>query len=121
MRGQYFAGTVNGENRSGYRQEDKVNPESNVETYVALKLFIDNWRWSGVPFYLRTGKNFLRAPARCECSFVPRPMCCLPRRNLDLLPNALTLRLQPDEGISLRFNGKVPGNISARPVRMHFG
>ena len=62
VRGQYFAGIVNDDSREGYRQEERVNPESNVETFVALKLFIDNWRWSTVPFYLRTGKNLpLRA------------------------------------------------------------
>ena len=123
VRGQYFAGTVNGENRSGYRQEEKVDPESNVETYVALKLFIDNWRWSGVPFYLRTGKNLPLRASEVRVQFRPTPNVLFAAQgDLDLLPNALTLRLQPDEGISLRFNGKVPGNsISARPVRMHFG
>ena len=64
MRGQYFAGSVDGENRAGYRQEEKVASESNIETYIAAKLHMDNWRWSGVPFYLRTGKNLpLRASA----------------------------------------------------------
>ena len=123
VRGQYFAGTVNGENCRGYRQEEKVNPESNVETYVALKLFIDNWRWSGVPFYLRTGKNLPLRASEVRVQFRPTPNVLFAAQgDLDLMPNALTLRLQPDEGISLRFNGKVPGNsISARPVRMHFG
>ena len=123
VRGQYFAGTVNGDNRAGYRQEDRVNPESNVETYVALKLFIDNWRWSGVPFYLRTGKNLPMRASEVRVQFRPTPNVLFAAQgNLDLMPNALTIRLQPDEGISLRFNGKVPGNsISARPVRMHFG
>jgi len=123
VRGQYFAGTVNGENRVGYRQEEKVDPESNVETYVALKLFIDNWRWSGVPFYLRTGKNLPMRASEVRVQFRPTPNVLFAAQgDLDLLPNALTLRLQPDEGISLRFNGKVPGNsITSRPVRMHFG
>ena len=73
VRGQYFAGTVNGDNRAGYRQEDRVNPESNVETYVALKLFIDNWRWSGVPFYLRTGKNLPMRASEVRVQFRPTP------------------------------------------------
>jgi len=123
VRGQYFAGTVNGDNREGYRQEERVNPESNVETYTALKLFIDNWRWSGVPFYLRTGKNLPLRASEVRVQFRPTPNVLFAAQgHLDLHANALTLRLQPDEGIFLRFNGKVPGNsIETRPVRMHFG
>ncbi len=123
VRGQYFAGTVNGDSREGYRQEERVNPESNVETYTALKLFIDNWRWSGVPFYLRTGKNLPLRASEVRVQFRPTPNVLFAAQgHLDLHANALTLRLQPDEGIFLRFNGKVPGNsIETRPVRMHFG
>ena len=123
VRGQYFAGTVNGEHREGYRQEERVSPESNVETYTALKLFIDNWRWSGVPFYLRTGKNLPLRASEVRVQFRPTPNVLFAAQgHLDLHANALTLRLQPDEGIFLRFNGKVPGNsIETRPVRMHFG
>jgi len=122
VRGQYFAGTVNDDSREGYRQEERVNPESNVETFVALKLFIDNWRWSGVPFYLRTGKNLPLRASEVRVQFRPTPNVLFAAQgNLDLHANALTLRLQPDEGIFLRFNGKVPGNsIETRPVRMHF-
>ena len=122
VRGQYVAGTVDGVPRPAYRQEAKVNPDSNVETYVALKLFIDNWRWSGVPFYLRTGKNLPLSTSEVRIQFRPTPHVlfaaqCGPK----LDPNALTLRLQPNEGISLRFNGKVPGtSLAVRPVRMHF-
>ena len=121
-RGQYFAGAVGGAARPGYRQEPKVDPNSNVETYVAAKLFVDNWRWSGVPFYLRTGKNLPMSASEVRIQFRPTPNVlfaaqCGPR----LDPNALTLRLQPNEGISLRFNGKVPGtSMAVRPVRMHF-
>ncbi|MBL59532.1 MAG: glucose-6-phosphate dehydrogenase [Verrucomicrobiales bacterium] len=123
VRGQYFAGTVNGENREGYRQEERVNSKSNVETFVAVKLFIDNWRWSGVPFYLRTGKNLPYSASEVRVQFRPTPNVLFAAQDdLDLQANALTLRLQPDERISLRFNGKVPGNsIETRPVRMHFG
>jgi glucose-6-phosphate 1-dehydrogenase len=122
VRGQYFAGTVDGQLRPGYRQEAKVKPDSNTETYVALKLFVDNWRWSGVPFYLRTGKYLPLSASEVRIQFRPAPnvlfaaMC-----GTKMDPNALTLRLQPDEGISLRFNGKVPGTSpSVRPVRMSF-
>jgi glucose-6-phosphate 1-dehydrogenase len=122
VRGQYTGGTVDGQPRTAYRQEPKVNPQSNVETFVALKLFIDNWRWSGVPFYLRTGKNLPLSASEVRVQFRPTPNVlfaaqCGPK----LDANSLTLRLQPDEGISLRFNGKIPGpNLQIRPVRMHF-
>jgi glucose-6-phosphate 1-dehydrogenase len=122
VRGQYFAGAVDGEPRPGYRQEPKVKPNSNVETYVALELFIDNWRWSGVPFYLRTGKNLPASASEVRIQFRPTPhvlFAAVCGQTLDA--NALTLRLQPNEGISLRFNGKVPGTtFGLRPVRMHF-
>ena len=96
VRGQYFAGTVDGDNRGGYRQEERVNPESNVETFVALKLFIDNWRWSGVPFYLRTGKNLPHRASEVRVQFRPTPNVLFAAQDdLDLHANALTLRLQP--------------------------
>lgn len=122
VRGQYFAGMVDGQLRPGYRQETKVKSDSNVETYVALKLFIDNWRWSGVPFYVRTGKALPLSASEVRVQFRPTPRVLFAAQcgpNLDA--NALTLRLQPHEGISLRFNGKVPGtSLQLRPVRMHF-
>jgi glucose-6-phosphate 1-dehydrogenase len=122
VRGQYFAGMVNGQPRPGYRQETKVKTDSNVETYVALKLLIDNWRWSSVPFYLRTGKNLPMSASEVRIQFRPTPNVLFAAQcgnHLDA--NALTLRLQPNEGISLRFNGKVPGmSLGVRPVRMHF-
>ena len=122
VRGQYFAGSVDGELRPGYRQETKVKPDSNVETYAALKLFIDNWRWSGVPFYLRTGKNLPASASEVRIQFRPTPHVLFAAQCGHLLdPNSLTLRLQPNEGITLRFNGKVPGTtLAVRPVRMHF-
>jgi glucose-6-phosphate 1-dehydrogenase len=121
VRGQYFAGSVGGEVRPGYRQETKVNPNSNVETFAALKLFIDNWRWSGVPFYLRTGKNLPMSASEVRIQFRPTPNVLFAAKCGNLDANALTLRLQPNEGISLRFNGKVPGmSLGVRPVRMHF-
>jgi glucose-6-phosphate 1-dehydrogenase len=122
VRAQYTAGQIDGQPRPAYRQEPKVNPNSNVETFVAAKLFIDNWRWSGVPFYLRTGKNLPLSASEVRVQFRPTPNVlfaaqCGPK----LDANSLTLRLQPNEGITLRFNGKIPGpNLQIRPVRMHF-
>jgi glucose-6-phosphate 1-dehydrogenase len=122
VRGQYFAGAIDGKTVPGYRQEAKVRPDSNVETYVALKLFIDNWRWSGVPFYLRTGKCLPYSASEARIQFRPTPHVLFAaecRQELD--SNALSLRLQPNEGIYLRFNGKVPGmSVEVRPVRMNF-
>ena len=122
VRGQYFAGAVEGQPRPGYRQEVKVKPDSNVETFAALKLFIDNWRWSGVPFYLRTGKNLPMSASEVRIQFRPTPNVLFAAQcGSQLDANALTLRLQPNEGISLHFNGKVPGPaLGVRPVRMHF-
>ncbi|HEV2208610.1 MAG TPA: glucose-6-phosphate dehydrogenase [Verrucomicrobiae bacterium] len=122
VRGQYFAGRLDGEVRVGYRQESRVKPDSNVETYAALKLFIDNWRWSGVPFYLRTGKSLPVSTSEVRVQFRPTPHVLFAAQcGQDLDPNALALRLQPDEGIYIRFNGKVPGtSVQVRPVRMHF-
>jgi glucose-6-phosphate 1-dehydrogenase len=122
VRGQYFAGIVNGEPRPGYRQEPKVKSNSNVETYVALKLLIDNWRWSGVPFYLRTGKNLPMSASEVRIQFRPTPHVLFAAQcGQHLDTNAIALRLQPNEGIYLRFNGKVPGmSLGVRPVRMHF-
>jgi len=122
VRGQYFAGSVDGQPRPGYRQEPKVKPDSNVETYVALKLFIDNWRWSGVPFYLRTGKNLPMSASDVRVQFRPTPSVLFATHCGNKLDaNAITLRLQPNEGIYLRFNGKVPGmSLGVRPVRMNF-
>lgn len=122
VRGQYLSGEVDEESRSSYRRESKVDPRSNVETYVALKLFIENWRWAGVPFYLRTGKNLPRSVSEVRVQFRPPPNVLFAAQcGVSLDPNAITLRLQPDEGIFLRFNGKIPGtSMRLRQVRMHF-
>ena len=122
VRGQYTAGMIDGQPRPAYRQEEKVKPDSRTETFVAARFFIDNWRWSGVPFYLRTGKNLPMSASEVRIQFRPTPNVLFAAQcgtNLD--NNAITLRLQPNEGIFLRFNGKVPGNSTEiRPVRMHF-
>ena len=122
VRGQYFAGIVGGDPRPGYRQETKVKTDSNVETFAAMKLFIDNWRWSDVPFYLRTGKNLPMSASEVRIQFRRTPNVLFAAKCGESLDaNALTLRLQPNEGISLHFNGKVPGmSLRVRPVRMHF-
>jgi len=93
-----------------------------VETYVALKLYIDNWRWAGVPIYLRTGKCLPISASEVRVQFKPTPNVLFAAQcGPQLDTNALTLRLQPNEGISLRFTGKVPGvGYGLRPVRMHF-
>ncbi len=120
VRGQYFAGEVDGEARPAYRSEPKVKPASNVETFAAMRLFIDNWRWAGVPFYLRTGKNLPLSASEVRVQFKPAPNILF-SAHTQLDPNSLTLRLQPNEGITLRFNGKVPGAATElRPVRMRF-
>jgi len=122
VRGQYAAGEIDGAKVPGYRQEPRVKPDSNTETYVALRLLVDNWRWSGVPFYLRTGKRLAASSSEVRIQFRPTPHVLFAAQcgeNLDA--NSLTLRLQPNEGINLRFNGKAPGiNMEIRPVRMQF-
>jgi glucose-6-phosphate 1-dehydrogenase len=122
VRGQYSEGEVNGQARLAYRQETKVRPGSNVETYVAAKFFVDNWRWSGVPFYLRIGKNLPLSASEVRVQFRPTPNVLFAAQcGSKLDANAITLRLQPNEGITLRFNGKIPGtSLQIRPVRMHF-
>jgi glucose-6-phosphate 1-dehydrogenase len=123
VRGQYAAGLVDGQSVPGYRHETKVPAGSDVETYVALNLFIDNWRWSGVPFYLRTGKRLPVSASEVRVQFRRSPDVLFAAQcGVHLDSNSLTLRLQPNEGITLHFNGKVPGiNLSVSPVRMHFG
>jgi glucose-6-phosphate 1-dehydrogenase len=122
VRGQYAAGDLDGKAAPAYRQESRVSPQSQVETYVAMKLAIDNWRWSGVPFFLRSGKRLAHSASEVRVQFRPAPHVlfaagCGP----SLQSNSLTLRLQPNEGISLHFNGKVPGStMEVRPVRMRF-
>ena len=122
VRAQYTEGVLDGQARLAYRQETKVKPGSNVETYVAARLFIDNWRWSGVPFYIRTGKNLPLSASEVRVQFRPTPSVLFAAQcGSKLDANAITLRLQPNEGITLRFNGKIPGtSMQLRPVRMHF-
>ena len=123
VRAQYAAGTLAGQPVPGYREEPAVAPDSLTETYVALKTFIDNWRWAGVPFYLRTGK---RLPARITeigIHFKPVPQVLFNAPPFGpMAPNVLTLRIQPNEGISLQFQVKRPGwGIRIESFEMDFG
>ncbi|MGH9718532.1 MAG: glucose-6-phosphate dehydrogenase [Candidatus Acidiferrales bacterium] len=119
VRGQYGPGTVKGEPVPGYREEPGVNPESKTETFVALKLLIDNWRWSGVPFYLRTGKRLARSAAEIAIRFKRAPHMVFHGESSE--PNSLVLNIQPEEGISLSFGAKAPGSkLHISPVTMDF-
>lgn len=122
VRGQYGAGFSGGRPVPGYREEKNVDPNSTTETYAALKLFIDNWRWAGVPFYLRTGKRLPRRVTEIAIEFKRVPHLMFQSVGaIDLAPNVLALRIQPDEGITLRFAAKVPGQtMDLRTVRMDF-
>ncbi len=107
----------------GYRSEEGVSPDSTTPTFVAMKAFIDNWRWQGVPFYIRAGKSLHKRITEVSFHFHPVPFCLFGRDEVCQLlqPNVLTLRIQPDEGIFLRFNTKVPGDdLSVSAVRMDF-
>jgi len=122
VRAQYDAGWVEGEPAAGYRSEDGVDPESRTETFVALRLDVDNWRWAGVPVYIRTGKRLPKRVTEVAMQFNAVPhLPFLARQARGLGPNALVLRIQPDEGITLRFGAKVPGqSFAVRTVSMDF-
>jgi glucose-6-phosphate 1-dehydrogenase len=112
VRGQYGDGILDGEKLAGYRTEPNVAPSSRTETYVAMKLYIDNWRWADVPFYVRTGKRMPRRVTEIAIQFKRAPFVLFRKTSVESLhPNRLVLHLQPDEGISLSFGAKVPGTI----------
>ena len=122
-RGQYAAGTVDGQKIIGYREEDRVNPESTTETYAAMKISIENWRWAGVPFYIRAGKRLAKRITEVTVVFKQPPLHLFKANAADnkIQPNILKMRIQPDEGISLTFGAKVPGpTTNVKPVEMHF-
>ena len=123
IRGQYVSGSIDNQVVPGYLDEKGVNPKSRTETYVAMRLFIDNWRWSGVPFYLRTGKRLPKRVTEVAAQFRPVPHFVFGRSPNDVIePNVLTIRIQPDEGIKLRIIAKVPGHaFQLNPVDMEFG
>jgi glucose-6-phosphate 1-dehydrogenase len=122
VRAQYTAGTVNGQAVVGYREEPDVDPHSRIETYVAMKLAVDNWRWAGVPIYVRTGKRLPKRATEVTMQFQRVPHLAFGGAlTRDLQPNALILRIQPDDGICLRFGAKVPGEaFRVRSVGMDF-
>ena len=122
VRGQYGAGVVDGQAVPGYREEEGVAPDSSTETYVAMQLAVDNWRWAGVPIYVRTGKRLPTRVTEVVLQFQRVPHLAFGSRLArDLRPNALVLRIQPDEGITLGFGAKVPGEaFRVRSVAMDF-
>ncbi len=121
VRGQYGPGYVGGERVPGYREERNVRPDSAGETYAALKLFVDNWRWAGVPFYLRTGKRLPKRVSEIAIQFRRTPHLIFRRDPAGADPNVLVLRIQPDEGLSLTVEAKAPGpDLRLKPVTMDF-
>lgn len=121
IRGQYGPGTIDGKTVPGYRQEEGVNPNSNTETYVAIEFHVNNWRWSGVPFYVRAGKRLSRPLTEVAVHFKRTPQALFSQRQEDVHHNIVALRIQPNEGISLRFGAKTPGqHMRASTVTMDF-
>lgn len=121
IRGQYTAGWMKGKPVVGYREEPGVNPESTTPTFVALKLMIDNWRWKGVPFYLRTGKRLPKKVSEIAIQFREVPLLIFQSVANQTNANVLSMRIQPNEGISLRFEAKMPGaDLRTRTVEMDF-
>jgi glucose-6-phosphate 1-dehydrogenase len=121
VRGQYASGWVGAEKVPGYREEPEVDPKSTVETYVALRLEVENWRWAGVPFYLRTGKRLARRATEIAIQFNRPPLMLFKDSASDPESNLLAMRIQPDEGILLRFAVKVPElGLDVRSVNMDF-
>jgi glucose-6-phosphate 1-dehydrogenase len=122
VRGQYGPGSVAGKHVPGYREEPNVNPESSTETFAALKLYFDNWRWAGVPFYIRSGKRLPKRVTEIAIQFKQAPhllFSSITQQQLE--PNVLVIRIQPDEGITLRIGAKVPGQVTRiRWVNMDF-
>jgi glucose-6-phosphate 1-dehydrogenase len=125
IRGQYGPGMVDGKAVPGYRQEDRVHPRSQTETYAALRVEIENWRWAGVPFYIRAGKRLTKRVTEITVQFKQPPMLLFKgsecHDSSSIKPNLISMRIQPDEGISLRFGAKLPGpSMDIAPVQMNF-
>ena len=122
VRGQYVSGWVEGEKVVSYRDAPEIAPDSQTETFVALKLGVDSWRWAGVPFYLRTGKALPSRVTEIAVQFKQAPLALFARAGVPQIePNVLAIRVQPDEGILLRFGAKVPGQgLQIRNVNMDF-
>lgn len=121
VRGQYGPGTVLGDTVPGYREEPGVDLNSSTETFAALKLYLDNWRWAGVPFYIRSGKRLQKHITEIAIQFKEVPHRLFTESDSPLQPNVLVIRIQPNEGISLRFAAKLPGQaLRIRSVNMDF-
>ena len=122
VRGQYSNGWIKGEQVKGYREEEKVDPNSPVETFAAVKFFIDNWRWENVPFYVRTGKRMNAKTTVISIMFRPAPVYSFPKAAAETWrPNRITLSIQPESDIRLRFQSKRPGTeMTLNPVNMVF-
>jgi glucose-6-phosphate 1-dehydrogenase len=121
VRGQYSAGAINGKPVVGYRQEQGVDPKSVTETYVALRLRIDDWRWADTPVYLRVGKRLPKSGTEISVHFKKAPPVLFNKEAVTLDQNVLVVRIQPDEGISLRMQAKIPGtSLRIEPVKMDF-
>jgi glucose-6-phosphate 1-dehydrogenase len=122
VRGQYGAGAINGEPVVGYRDEPGVAKDSTTETFAALTMYFDNWRWSGVPFFIRSGKRLTKRATEIAIQFKDAPHQLFGREVMEqVAANQLIIRIQPDEGITLRFAAKVPGQVTrVRDVNMDF-
>jgi glucose-6-phosphate 1-dehydrogenase len=121
VRGQYSAGWMKGKPVPGYLEEPGVDPNSKTPTYVAMKLLVDNWRWQGVPFYMRTGKRLPKKVSEISIQFREVPFLIFQSAAQQVSPNVLTMRVHPNEGISLRFEAKMPGpDLRTRTVDMDF-
>jgi glucose-6-phosphate 1-dehydrogenase len=121
VRGQYTAGAVAGKHVPGYREEKDVAPNSQTDTFAALKLYFDNWRWADVPFYLRSGKRMPKRVTEIAIHFRKAPLQLFKSAQQEMEPNVLVIRVQPDEGITLRIGAKVPGQVTRiRWVNMDF-
>jgi glucose-6-phosphate 1-dehydrogenase len=122
VRGQYGPGHIGDNPVPGYRQEKGVSPDSRIETYVAMKLNIDNWRWAGVPFYIRTGKRMITRHTEVAIQFKRPPQTLFRSASIEHIHrNFLVLHISPDEGISLNFSAKIPGpQMQMGSVDMHF-
>jgi len=121
VRGQYGAGAINGKRVAAYRDEANVNPESETETYVALEVNVDNWRWAGVPFFVRVGKRLPKGGTEIAVHFKSVPPVLFKATGEAIDDNVLVIRIQPDEGVSLRMSAKMPGSsLRIEPVKMDF-
>jgi glucose-6-phosphate 1-dehydrogenase len=122
VRAQYTAGTSGGEDVVGYREEEGVPADSHTETYAAIRLEVDNWRWAGVPFYLRTGKRLARKVTEIAITLRPVPHLGFTMEgSVGVKPNQLVMTLQPNEGVSLQLAAKIPGTrMRITPVNMEF-